>query len=106
MKNRDPTNPNVFFTLFSLLCAPSRPYATDVLDTDRAHEITEHDLLERLTARPHDCVVECATCASDHRIDALAADVLAARPRYFLCPLCRSDLAAVAREHAQICRKR
>ena len=76
------------------------------LDRDRAHEMTEHELFEQLTARAHDCVVECATCASDHRIDALAADALAAPPRYFLCPLCRSDLAAVAREHAQICRTR
>ena len=36
-----------------------------------------------------------------HRVDALAVDVLAAPPRYFLCPLCRNDLAAAVRDHAE-----
>jgi hypothetical protein len=69
-----------------------------------AHNITERELLEQLTTCAYDCVVECDTCASDLRVDALAADVLAAPPRYFLCPLCRSDLAAAVRDHAETCR--
>ena len=53
----------------------------------------------------HDCVVECATCAIAHRVDELAADALALPPRYFLCPLCRGDLAEAVGAHIGTCRR-
>jgi hypothetical protein len=67
----------------------------------RLDDLSDYQLLDRLRACVSDCVVACATCATDHRLDALAVDVFAAPPRYFLCPLCRNDLAAAVRDHAE-----
>jgi hypothetical protein len=75
-----------------------------VLTPRRIHDLSDSELLERLTSA-HGCVVECETCASDHRVDELAVDALAAPPRYFLCPLCRNDLVGAVRDHAETCRQ-
>jgi hypothetical protein len=45
----------------------------------------------------------CLVCSSAYRLDQLAADVLALPRRFFLCPLCRTDLAPEVLEHVASC---
>jgi hypothetical protein len=75
-----------------------------VLTPRRIHDLSDSELLERLAACADDCVVECATCATDYRVAGLAIDMFSTPPRHFLCPLCRNDLVGVVRQHAETCR--
>jgi hypothetical protein len=42
-------------------------------------------------------------CSSTYTLDQLAADVLALPRRFFLCPLCRADLAPEVLDHVSSC---
>jgi len=72
-----------------------------VLTPRRIQDLSDSELLERLTACADDCVVECATCATDYRVAGLAIDVFATPPRHFLCPVCRNNLADPVRGHTE-----
>jgi len=76
-----------------------------VLTPRRIHGVSDFEVLEQLAACASDCVVECETCAADYRVAGLAVDVFSTPPRPFLCPLCRNDLAAAVRDHAETCRR-
>jgi len=67
--------------------------------------LSDLELLERLTGCIDHGVAECPSCAVDHSFNELAADVLAMPPRYFMCPLCGSDLAEAVRNHIQTCQR-
>ena len=79
------------------------PYGVSMSTRRHPGEPSDLELLEQFSGCLDDCVVECASCAVDHAFNDLAADVLAMPPRYFLCPLCRGDLAEAVRNHLQTC---
>jgi hypothetical protein len=48
-------------------------------------------------------VALCVACSSTYTLNQLAADVLALPRRFFLCPLCRADLAPEVQDHVSSC---
>jgi hypothetical protein len=70
----------------------------------RANGAIGDDMRERLFRTCGDHVVAlCVVCSSTYTLDQLAADVLALPRRFFLCPLCRADLAPEVLDHVSSC---
>jgi hypothetical protein len=70
----------------------------------RANGAIGDEMRERLFRTCGDHVVAlCVACSSSYTLDQLAADVLALPRRFFLCPLCRADLAPEVLDHVVSC---